>query len=78
MRNTYSKLVSDLKHANKTNFVDRLDGLRSLCFGLCRIFIALLLMTQATNDPRSKHIEIFARWVAMKDLYLPRKVNVTL
>jgi hypothetical protein len=68
--------VGDLKDAIKTNFTDSLGGLRSICFGMSRIFAALLLVVQVMNNPRSKHIEVFARWVTMKDLYLPRTVNV--
>lgn len=51
-------------------FKNKEHELRAFCFGVCRVFVALLLCNQALNDPRSKHIEVFSRWVSMKELYV--------
>lgn len=39
--------------------------------------MALLLELHAMENPRTKYIEVFWRWVNMRDLYSPRKTDVT-
>ena len=74
----YNKLVGDLKEAQDQGFENRWNELRAFCFGMCRMFVALLLCNQASKDPRNKHIEVFSRWVSMQELYHNRFNNVLL
>lgn len=71
----YNKLVGDLKEAKDQGFENRWNELRAFCFGMCRMFVALLLCNQASKDPRNKHIEVFSRWVSMQELYHNRFNN---
>lgn len=57
-------------------FSNKENELRAVCFGMCRVFVALLLCKHASRDPRTKHIEVFSRWVSMKDLYLNHHYDV--
>jgi hypothetical protein len=72
----YNQVVADLSAAKNKMFKGFENELRSLCFGVCRVFVALLLQLHAMENPRTKNIEVFARWVNIRDLYSPRHTDV--
>ena len=53
-----------------------MSELRTLCYGIARIFIALHLQTHVLRTLRSKDIEISSRWID-RGLYKPEKYDIS-
>lgn len=60
----YIELFRDLNSALKVNFKGHMSELRSYCFGLTRLFIAVELMNHMLLTLRQKDIEVLERWIS--------------
>jgi hypothetical protein len=55
-------LIKELEHQVKVQFRTHAAELRNYCFGLARIYIAVLLQLRALSSMRKMDIEISNRW----------------
>jgi len=61
-------IVRELEGAAKVGFKGKFSELRTICFGLARIYISALLQLRALKSMRHIDIEISNRW-AKRGLY---------
>lgn len=67
-------IIKELETASKNNFKGKYAELRTLCFGLSRVYISALLQLKALSSMRHIDIEISNRW-AKRGLYLPENYD---
>ena len=67
---SYLAIVKVLEEAVKNNFKNKFGELRTICFGLAKIYISALLQLKALATMRDIDIEISNRW-AKRGLYQP-------
>ena len=65
----YHEIIHDIRSFLKNGMKDMAYNLRNLSFGIARITIASLCLDLAIKSGRKLDLEVFNRWVSMKELY---------
>lgn len=74
MTSSYLSITKELETASKNMFKDKFSELRTICFGLARVYISALLQLRALSTMRHLDIEVSNRW-AKRGLYQPEKYS---
>ena len=65
----YHEIINDIRKILKNGLKEMAYNLRNLSFGIARITIASLCLDLAVKSGRKVDLEVFNRWVNMKELY---------